>query len=50
MLNESKIALGTVQFGIDYGISSIDGQVQPKEVEAIKLALKSNFELSLVQT
>jgi len=35
MLNESKIALGTVQFGIDYGISSIDGQVQPKEVEAI---------------
>ena len=35
MLNESKIALGTVQFGIDYGISSIDGQVQPKEVEGI---------------
>ncbi|MEO1942977.1 MAG: aldo/keto reductase [Candidatus Thioglobus sp.] len=35
MLNESKIALGTVQFGVDYGISSIDGQVQPKEVESI---------------
>jgi len=31
----SKIALGTVQFGIDYGINSIAGQVQPKEVDNI---------------
>jgi len=31
----SKIALGTVQFGIDYGISSVGGQVEPGEVEKI---------------
>ncbi len=31
----SKIALGTVQFGIDYGISSANGQVQPEEVRNI---------------
>jgi aryl-alcohol dehydrogenase-like predicted oxidoreductase len=35
MLNKSKIALGTVQFGIDYGVNSTGGQVQPKEVENI---------------
>ena len=35
MLDRSKIALGTVQFGIDYGINSTAGQVQPKEVENI---------------
>ena len=31
----SKIALGTVQFGIDYGINSIEGQVQPGQVDSI---------------
>ena len=31
----SKISLGTVQFGVDYGISSINGQVKPKEVKNI---------------
>jgi len=31
----SKIALGTVQFGIDYGISSISGKVKPKDVANI---------------
>jgi aryl-alcohol dehydrogenase-like predicted oxidoreductase len=31
----SKIALGTVQFGIDYGINSSNGQVRPNEVEDI---------------
>ena len=31
----SKIALGTVQFGIDYGINSMGGQVKPNEVEDI---------------
>ena len=31
----SKIALGTVQFGIDYGINSMNGQVKPTEVEDI---------------
>ena len=30
-----KIALGTVQFGIDYGINSENGQVQPEEVRSI---------------
>ena len=31
----SKIALGTVQFGIDYGVNSVDGQVGPEEVKKI---------------
>lgn len=31
----SKIALGTVQFGIDYGINSHDSQVKPEEVRKI---------------
>jgi aryl-alcohol dehydrogenase-like predicted oxidoreductase len=31
----NKLALGTVQFGVDYGINSTGGQVQPKEVENI---------------
>jgi aryl-alcohol dehydrogenase-like predicted oxidoreductase len=31
----SKIALGTVQFGIDYGVNSVDGQVEPEEVKKI---------------
>jgi len=35
MHNKSKIALGAVQFGVDYGINSTVGQVQPKEVEDI---------------
>ena len=30
-----KIALGTVQFGIDYGIGSISGKVAPQEVDDI---------------
>ena len=31
----SKIALGTVQFGIDYGINSENGQARPEEVRNI---------------
>jgi aryl-alcohol dehydrogenase-like predicted oxidoreductase len=31
----TKIALGTVQFGIDYGVNSVDGQVRPEEVKKI---------------
>ena len=31
----SKIALGTVQFGIDYGVNSVNGQVRPKEIKKI---------------
>ena len=30
-----KIALGTVQFGLDYGVGNSDGQVTPSEVKAI---------------
>ena len=31
----SKLGLGTVQFGTDYGLNSLDGQVRPKEVKKI---------------
>lgn len=31
----SKISIGTVQFGIDYGINAMGGQVKPKEVKKI---------------
>ncbi len=37
----SKIALGTVQFGMDYGINSTGGKVQPSEVERILNYAKS---------
>ena len=30
-----KIALGTVQFGLDYGVTNQDGQVTIEEVESI---------------
>ena len=30
-----KLAIGTVQFGIDYGINSVNGKVKPKEVKNI---------------
>jgi aryl-alcohol dehydrogenase-like predicted oxidoreductase len=42
----SKIALGTVQFGIDYGISSANGQVRPEEVRNIlSYAYSQNIDL-----
>ena len=37
----SKIALGTVQFGTDYGINSTHGKVQLDEVERILNYAKS---------
>lgn len=41
-----KLALGTVQFGLNYGISNTQGQTQPKEVHRIlKLAHKSGISL-----
>jgi aryl-alcohol dehydrogenase-like predicted oxidoreductase len=41
-----KIALGTVQFGIDYGINSENGQVQPEEVRSIlNFAHSQNIDL-----
>ena len=30
-----RLALGTVQFGLDYGISNLDGQVSDGELDAI---------------
>ncbi len=41
----SKLALGTVQFGLDYGISNVSGQVSFEEVEKIlKLAKESSID------
>jgi aryl-alcohol dehydrogenase-like predicted oxidoreductase len=37
-----KLALGTVQFGIDYGIANTKGQVQNEEVHAILNYAKKN--------
>ena len=31
----NKLALGTVQFGLDYGVSSTTGKVKPEEVGKI---------------
>jgi len=39
-----KLALGTVQFGIDYGVNSLSGQVQPNEVSNI---LNYAFEIGI---
>ena len=42
----SKIALGTVQFGMDYGINSISGQVLPAEIKDIlNYACRQNIDL-----
>jgi len=42
----SKIALGTVQFGMDYGINSISGQVLPEEIKDIlNYAYHQNIDL-----
>ena len=42
----SKIALGTVQFGMDYGINSISGQVLPAEIKDIlNYAYHQNIDL-----
>lgn len=42
----SKIALGTVQFGMDYGINSISGQVLPAETKDIlNYAYRQNIDL-----
>lgn len=46
MLDTSKLALGTVQFGVDYGISNSDGKPPIQEIEAIlKLTLESKIDL-----
>lgn len=46
MLNTSKLALGTVQFGLDYGISNYDGKPSTNEIDGIlSLAYENNIEL-----
>lgn len=41
-----KLALGTVQFGIDYGISSLNGKVKSKEIKKIlNYAYSKNIDL-----
>lgn len=42
----SKIALGTVQFGINYGVNSVAGQVNPEEVkEILSYAHSTNIDI-----
>jgi len=48
-VNTSKIALGTVQFGIDYGVNSVDGQVRPEEVKKI-LSYAHSKDIDLLDT
>ena len=44
MENESKLALGAAQFGLDYGINNKTGQI-PKEkaFEILAIAIKSGI-------
>ena len=46
MTNRSKIGLGTVQFGLSYGISNTRGQTSPQEVKKIlQIAKKLKIDL-----
>ena len=45
----NKLALGTAQFGIDYGINSIRGKVEPKQVQNILHYAKS-VDINLLDT
>ena len=45
----SKLGLGTVQFGTDYGLTSVDGQVRPKEVKKI-LSYANSKGINLLDT
>lgn len=46
MINTNKIALGTVQFGLDYGINNKKGQIPEKEVfEILHEAIKSGINI-----
>jgi len=48
-VNTPKIALGAVQFGIDYGVNSVDGQVRPEEVKKI-LSYAHSKDIDLLDT
>ena len=45
----NKLALGTVQFGLDYGIANEAGQVKCAEVEQILSEVKKN-EIDMLDT
>jgi aryl-alcohol dehydrogenase-like predicted oxidoreductase len=46
MINRNKIGLGTVQFGLDYGISNSNGKTSQQEVESIlQVARKFNINI-----
>ncbi|MDA1256115.1 MAG: aldo/keto reductase [Proteobacteria bacterium] len=45
----NKLALGTAQFGMDYGINSIRGKVEPKQVQNILHYAKS-VDINLLDT
>lgn len=49
MSNPSKIALGTVQFGLDYGISNKEGKPDQKSVEEI-ITFAKNSGIELIDT
>jgi aryl-alcohol dehydrogenase-like predicted oxidoreductase len=48
-MNMSKISLGSVQFGTDYGVNSVNGQVKPDEVEKI-LRYAQSKDIDLLDT
>ena len=45
----SKLALGTVQFGLKYGIANQTGQVKPEDAKKI-LQLAKDANIDLVDT
>lgn len=45
----SKLALGTAQFGLDYGISNMEGKTGPSEINAILRFAQSN-KIELIDT
>ncbi len=47
--SRSKLALGTAQFGLDYGISNVSGQVHPNEVKNI-LSIAKNNNINILDT
>ena len=50
MINRiQKLALGSVQWGLEYGISNLNGKSSPEEVREI-LTLANKYEINLIDT
>ena len=49
MEHKVKLGLGTVQFGMDYGISNINGKICPEEVRKIIAVAKEN-DINIIDT